>query len=762
MATGKNPLFDTATTLGKILAFLGVSAICGVLVAGLLVPAAAVSGSTASGSIEFFDTLPAELQVDPPSQSTKILAADGSLIANLYAENRTRVSLDQMSPYIKDAVIAIEDSRFYEHGGVDTTGIMRALVSTARGNKQGASTITQQYVNNVINASLEAEGNTEDIKLNGVNKGVGDKLREMKLAIALEKKFTKEQILEGYLNIVFFNRDAYGIEAASKFFFSTPAKDLTLPQAALLAGVVNSPSFYDPTTNPDNAKNRRDQVLNAMYTQGKINQADYEAAVATPVETKVTPARQGCAYASTAPYFCDYVLHLLLNDPAYGADATERERKIFRGGLTITTTLDPNAQNAAQAQVDGAAGANPDKWGASMVSVQPNTGKITNMAQNTVWLPSDGKFQAEQNFNVDTLDKDGNDLNGLGGFQPGSTMKPFTFAEWLNEGKSMNTVVNGAVRKYPLSYKFRNSCGVTTGAYNSAEAGLGAADDLQNAEEGYYRPMSVLQGLYNSINTITFASAAQLDFCGIQKVVDAVGLHSGLPQRDDTGKVVEAQPKINMFTLANLLGSTQTSPLTMASAFATFSNDGKYCAPIAITSITDQTGAQLPAQSTNCRDALKPEVARGVNYALQEVLNQGSGSLIQPRISTKTSFPIAAKTGTSNNNGSTWVVGHTTGLATAAWFGDPLGDQKRAGQNVTINGKFYKGIDGYMIAGPMFSNFMSQVAPAYGTNPFTAPPSNMIGGAPTTRQTTPSTQSTAPAPSTPAPEPSKDNGKGNG
>src|SRR5918994_6608328 len=123
MATRRNPLFDTATTLGKILAFLGVSAICGVLVAGLLVPAAAVSGSSASGSIEFFDTLPAELQGDPPSQSTKILAADGSVIAHLYAENRTRVPLDQISPYMKDAVIAIEDSRFYEHGGVETTGI---------------------------------------------------------------------------------------------------------------------------------------------------------------------------------------------------------------------------------------------------------------------------------------------------------------------------------------------------------------------------------------------------------------------------------------------------------------------------------------------------------------------------------------------------------------------------------------------------------------------------------------------------------------
>ncbi|MBT2515221.1 transglycosylase domain-containing protein [Arthrobacter sp. ISL-30] len=757
MATRKNPLFDTATTLGKIFGFLGVSAVCGVLVAGLLVPAAAVSGSTASGSIQFFDTLPAELQVDPPSQSTTILAADGSRIATLFAENRTRVPLEQMSPFIKEAVIAVEDSRFYDHGGIDTTGIMRAIVSTARGNKQGASTITQQYVNNVINESLVAEGKDADVKLNGVNKGVGDKLREMKLAIALEKKFSKEQILEGYLNIVFFNRDAYGIEAASKFFFSTTAKDLTLPQAALLAGVVNSPSFYDPISNPDNAKQRRDLVLKLMLQQGKIAQADYDAAVATPVETKVTPARQGCAYASTAPYFCDYVLHLLLNNPAYGADAAEREKKIFRGGLTITTTLDPSAQNIAQQQVDASAGANPDKWGASVVSVQPNTGKIISMAQNTVWLPADGKFDSNINFAVDKLDENGNDLNGLGGAQPGSTMKPFTFAEWLNEGKSMNTVVNGAVRRYPLNFQWRNTCGVVTGGYNTAEKGLGAADDLQNAEEGYYRPMTVLQGLFNSINTVTFASAAQLDFCGIQKMVDAVGLHQGLPQTDSSGKVIEAHPKIDMSTLANLLGSTQTSPLTMASAFATFANDGKFCEPIAITSVTDHTGAQLPAQSSSCRDAVKPEVARGVNYALQEVLNQGSGSLIQPRISTRTNFPIGAKTGTSNNNGSTWVVGHTTGLATAAWFGDPLGTQLRPGQNITVNGKFYRGIDGYMIAGPMFSNYMASVAPAYGTNPFPAPPSNMLGGAPAPRNTTPSSPATA----NPAPAPSNPGGGNN-
>jgi membrane peptidoglycan carboxypeptidase len=228
-----------------------------------------------------------------------------------------------------------------------------------------------------------------------------------------------------------------------------------------------------------------------------------------------------------------------------------------------------------------------------------------------------------------------------------------------------------------------------------------------------------------------------------------------------------------MSMLSNLLGSTQTAPLTMASAFATFANDGRYCEPIAITSVTDATGAKLPAQATNCRDALKPEVARGVNYALQEVLNRGSGSLIQPRISTVTNFPIAAKTGTSNNNGSTWVVGHTTGLATAAWFGDPLGDQGRSGQNITVNGQFYEGIDGYMIAGPMFSKFMAEIAPSHGTEPFPDPPSNLLSEPyqqPTNNGTgqnnntymPPATQNPAPAPSSPAPAPSTPKTPGNG
>ncbi|MFF2345608.1 transglycosylase domain-containing protein [Pseudarthrobacter sp. NPDC058119] len=708
--------------LGRVLGFLAASVMCGVLAASLVVPAVAAAGMGVSSSIGFFESLPAELTVQPPSQATKVLTSDGQAIATFYAENRVKVPLDQMSPFIKDGIIAIEDSRFYIHAGVDPQGILRALVSNlTKGGEQGASTITQQYVTNVLNEAQLSQDRPDAVVLNG-QKNFGDKLREMKLAIALEKKYTKDQILEGYLNIVFFSSNAYGIEAAARYFFSTTAKDLTLPQAALLAGLVNSPTLYNPATNPDKSIVRRNQVLSEMLRLQKITQAQYDAAVATPIELKITPQQQGCANAAMAPYFCDYISHLILNNPAYGATEAERERRLYRGGLTIVTTLDSRLQAAAQAQVDGTAGANPDRWAASLLTLQPGSGKILAMAQNTVFLPQPGKFDTNLNFNVDAKDAQGNDLNGAGGFQPGSTMKPFTFAEWLNEGKALTAEVDASRRVYPLGFPWKDSCGKVLGAYSTAQANpaLGAADDLQNAEDGFYRPMPVNYGLYNSINTATFASAAQLDFCGIQKMVDSVGLHSGL----------DSAP-VNMHQLGNLLGGTGVAPLTLANAFATFATEGRYCAPIALAEVTDAAGVKLPAQAPDCRDAVKPDVARGVNSVLQDVLKKGSGVWINPKVQDK--VPTAAKTGTSNNNGSTWVVGYTSGLVTASFFGDALEGQKRAGQNVTINGTFYPRLDGYMIAGPQWANYMLKVAPLYPAAPFAPPPASMIGPNPNYR-----------------------------
>ncbi|HEU4666632.1 MAG TPA: transglycosylase domain-containing protein [Arthrobacter sp.] len=719
MAKKKKRRRGFSLVLGRFLGFLAASAMCGVLAASLVVPAVAAAGFGVSNSIGFFDSLPEELTVQPPSQSTKVLTSDGQPVATFFAENRVRIPLDQMSPFIRDAIVAIEDSRFYTHAGIDPQGIVRALVSNlTKGSQQGASTITQQYVSNVINEARLSQDRPDEVILSG-QKDVGDKLREMKLAIALERKFTKEQILEGYLNIVFFNSDAYGIEAASRYFFSTTAKDLSLPQAALLAGLVNSPTFYNPAINPEKSIVRRNQVLGEMLRQGKITQAQHDEAVATPIELKISPERQGCANASMAPYFCDYISHLILNNPAYGASLIDRQRKLYRGGLTIVTTLDSRLQAAAQAQVDGTAGPNPDRWGAALVTVQPGTGKILAMAQNTVFLPEPDKFDTQLNFNVDARDPQGNDLNGAGGFQPGSTMKPFTFAEWLNEGKSLTAEVDASRRVYPLGFPWRSSCGKVLGAYSTAQNNpeLGAADDLQNAEEGFYRKMPINYGLYNSINTATFATAAQLDFCGIQKMVDAVGLHSGL----------DGSP-VNMHQLGNLLGGTGVAPLHMANAFATFASDGRYCTPVALLEVKDATGGSLPAQPVECRDAVKPDVARGVNSVLQDVMKVGSGVWINPKVHTK--VPVAAKTGTSNTNGATWVVGYTAGMATASFFGDALEGQKRAGQNVTINGTFYPRLDGYMIAGPQWANYMLNVAPLYPTPPFPPPPPSMVGPSP--------------------------------
>lgn len=732
MAQAKNPLFDTATVLGKIVAFLGVSALCGVLVAGLLVPAAAVTGSAASGSVQFFEDLPGELTVAPPGQATRVLAADGSQIATIFAENRTRVALKDISPFVKDGIVAIEDSRFYEHGGVDPTGIARALVATAKGGRQGASTITQQYVNNVINESLIAEGRSDEVKLNGTSsKTVGVKLREMKLAIALEKKMTKDQILEGYLNIVFFNANAYGIEAAARYFFSTSAKNLTLPQAAMLAGVVNNPSAYDPVTNPENAKMRRDLVLDAMLKNGKITQKQHDDAVKTPVTTKVTVPRQGCQYAATAPYFCDYVQHLILNNPAYGDTPQDRLNLLQRGGLTIKTTLDPRLQKPAQVQVDASAGPeNTDKWGASLITVQPGTGKILTMAQNSRVVKTPGiPMVTDYNFNVDRADANGNSLGGIGGFQPGSTLKPVTLAAWLNEGKRTDDVVDSTRRIYPMDFPWKTTCKPVEGAFDPSIPG---SQELQNATDNNYRRMSVREGITLSVNTATFASAAALDdFCDIQRMADALQMHTG-----------DGKSKLGLNTLGNLLGGNNVAPLTMASAFSTFANNGTFCEPIAIDSVVDAQGKKYPAQTSSCKEVIKPDVAKTVTNVLQDVMSKGSGVLIPEKVQA----PIAGKTGTNNTNSQTWVLAYTKGLVTASYFGQVYGDPNQfVGQGIRVNGQYYDSIDGAYIAGPQMARYMQQVAGLYDTGEFEPAPDSLLG----TSYVPPPVQPETPATNTP-------------
>jgi membrane peptidoglycan carboxypeptidase len=712
-----------AAALGRLVAFVVISALCGALVAGVLMPAAVATWGATNGTVQFFDSLPTELTVTPPARVTKIVAADGSPIASLYNENRTPVGLDEMSPSIKNAIVAVEDYRFYEHGGVDTTGMLRAVVANLKGDRQGASTLTQQYVANVLKENLLAQGQDPTVVLNG-QKDLGDKLREMKLSIALEKKYSKDEILAGYLNLVFFNTHAYGIEAASQYFFSVHAKDLTLPQAALLAGVVNGPSVYDPTLHPDASVQRRNLVLDAMLKHGYVSQKQHDDAVATPLQLKVSPPQQGCPYAVQAQYFCDYVLHEILNDPAYGSDPAARYDRVTRGGLTITTTLDPRLQGPAQAQVDSTAGANPDKWGTSLVTVQPGTGKILSMAQNTRMLPGQGQdFVTSYNFNVDRTDAKGNDIGGAGGFQPGSAVKPLTLTAWLNEGKATDDKVNAAERRYPLTHHWPSTCAKITGAYDdtTARPPWNTAPDLQNDEPNWYREMTVREGIYQSINTATFASAAGLsDFCDIQRAADALGMHDGEGNSQ----------KLDMSTLGNLLGGMNVSPTTMASAYATFAANGTYCVPMSITEVKDSQGKRIGGQSPACKPgAIKPDVAKAVTNVLQDVLTKGSGYNIKDNGGKTISLgvPDAAKTGTNQYNSETWLVGYTRGLATASYFGEPLGNpEDHLGRNVYVNGRFWPNIDGAYIAGPQWAYYMQKVLGLYDHGAFDAPPPSLI------------------------------------
>ncbi len=701
----------TGKTASNWLRLFLVCAVSGVLLAALFAPVGLVATAAVSSADKFLSVVPAGLDFKAPAQASTVLAADGSKIATLYAQDRQVVGFDAMSPFIKNGVVAIEDDRFYEHGGVDLKGIARAVVATLQGGRQGASTITQQYVNNMLIEQLVADGKTDQAKL-GAEKTVGDKVKEIQMAIGLEKKMSKDDILAGYLNIIYFGNGAYGIESAAKLYFSTTAKDLTLPQAAALAGVVNRPGYYDPITAPENVVKRRNSVLDRMLTQKMINKADHDAAVAAPLELHLTETTQGCAAAGTAPYFCDYVQQLILNDTSFGATEEERAKLLYQGGLTINTTLDPALQQVAQEQASATMSAtDPLQRGAAVVSVQPNSGKVLAMAQNTNYNPATAPGNYMGNFALPVNDANGQALHGAGGFPIGSTFKPFVFAEWLNSGHSMRTSINGSVRFYPPGYPWKNSCGTTTGVYDPSVPGSFL---LPNDDPNHYFSMSAEEGLYRSINTVTFQTATALDFCNIQKMSTAAGLKDG-----------RTNGPYNLDSIANLIGTQNVAPIDMATAMATFASGGIRCNPVALTSIVDAAGTSYPVPVADCQRTMSEDVAAGVTYALKNVLTIGSGWYV-PLGDKSNAF---AKTGTTDGNIDTWTIGATSGISTAAWFGSYQGTGPQwVNQDITINGKYYPGVDGADLAGSQWAAVMNAAAsnPTYQGNALAQPPSSML------------------------------------
>lgn len=710
MAGSKSPLFDTATTLGKIVAFFGVSAICGVLAAGLLVPIASLAGASANASVEFFEELPDDLRQDPLSVPSTLVARDGTTLATFYEQNRQPVSIDEISEPMQKAIVAIEDERFYEHGGVDIQGTLRAAVNNiVSSSQQGASTLTMQYVNNqLINTGVLSGLSADELTISGT-KDYGDKLREMKLAISVEKEMSKDEILEGYLNIVLFSGRTYGVEAASQKFFSKPAADLTIPEAAMLAGMVQIPNVYNPLNNPELTQKRRDTVLGAMLRTGAITQEEYDEAVAIDIASMLDPQEtsSGCYASTTAPYFCEYVKHLILADPAYGETREDRENLLFRGGLTIESTLDPTAQDeATRAARETVPADDESNIGTSIVSVEPGSGEILAMSQNKYFSPEEGTENTVYNFNVPT------ELGGAGGFPGGSTMKPFTAIAWLEAGNNMWDTVDASRDYYNDSFRWTASC-LSKGYTQTVNQDDGKWD-VGNASQGFKRRMQVDYGLKWSINTATVQEAAKLDLCDISDAAARVGILDQDNRDEETG---EPQP-INPSNPSFVLGTASVTPLSQAAGFAAFANDGVYCEPRALRSVTDSEGNSFQVPEEECRDAVDPDILRNLNGTLSEIADErvARGTISQP---------IAGKTGTNNGASSTWFVGYTSGISTASWVGRFTGNEVI--EDEVINGVEYDFLDPYSpydsstLAAPQWLNYMSQVIPNYEAEDFGSP-----------------------------------------
>lgn len=665
-----------------LLAFLLVAGVAGVLTAGLLLPAVGTVGAVSNASIDLFDDLPTELDIPEPSEQSVILDVNGDVLATFFADdgNRIVVSGEDISEYLFDAVVAIEDHRYYEHNGVDLDGIVRAAFrNVTTESLQGASTLTQQYVKNVLIEQSRIAGDNE-LFLAATDTSYGRKLHEARLAIALEERYSKEEILVGYLNIAQFGPSQYGVEVAAQHYFSKPAADLTLAEAALLAGITQSPGRHDPVAYPENALNRRNQVLNAMLREGYITQTEYDEARAITIEDMLDPRStpRGCGVAGISAYFCDYVVRTVLSDPAYGETSADRRALLNRGGVTIHTTIDPEIQQQAfESLTDRIPVDQEDGFAMALSAVEPGTGNIQAMVQTSNYgSPTEDDPNATLvNYNV------GEALGGGQGFQSGSAYKVFVLIEWLRQGHSLMENVSGDNRVFPLN-DFTASC--------DPDILIGPDYEPRNLDGIGGGQWSVLEATRMSTNIPFVEMATQLDLCAVRDLAAAMGV--------ETGAGTELRPNPS-----SVLGSNSVTPLSMANAFATLANDGVSCEPIAITAIEDRNGNELDVPASNCTRVLESDIVAGVNYALQTPFTPGATA----ELAALPGREAAGKTGTANNDYHAWFVGYIPQLSAAVWLGHPLGDVSmyRSSFSRSYDGRVFGGL----IPAPAWGTFMRAV-----------------------------------------------------
>ncbi|KZE92833.1 Penicillin-binding protein 1F [Agromyces sp. NDB4Y10] len=719
MSAQKRTMSDAA---GGILGFVGMSALAGVLVTAAVTPALAVTGMAANNSITMFENLPGYLEIDELAEKSTIYAmVDGrpSAMASFFDENREEVAWDYISQYLKDAAIAGEDPRFYDHGGVDIQGTVRgALKTVIGGDTQGGSSITQQYVKNVLINNGVSEATTEEEKQAAYEAATEvsaeRKLKEIRYAITLEKKYSKDEILLGYLNIAHFGGRVYGVQAAAQYYFGTNARDLTLAQAASLIAIVNHPEKFRldyPNSEANGAasvdaagnpvpyaanKDRRDYILGEMLKEKKITQEEHDAAIAEPVTPAITEPSTGCVSAKGHAFFCDYVAWEIKNkfDDESTPDVNEGREMLQKGGLDIYTTLDLGLQNEAiNALNDNVPKvAEGVDIGGTVVSVEVGTGRILAMAQNKDYSNDPAVLESGRNYTAVNYNSD-IDYGGSSGFQPGSTYKVFTLAEWLKEGHALNEAVDS--RRRDNWGQFTNSC-----EGNMSGDGWNPRND--GGEGGGY--WSAVQNTVNSYNTGFVAMAKELDLCGIAKTAESLGVHRA-----------DYQP-LSQFPSA-VLGTNEVAPLSMATAFAGIAGNGVACTPIAIDKITDAKGEEVQPPKSECTQALTPDVAAGTAYAMQRVMSEGTGQSSAYR--TEPWVPMIGKTGTTDNAEATWMSGASSKVSTVVGVFNVTG-------HVNLRDTYFDSGQAAQLRHQIWPRVMSYANAKYGGDPFPEPKGSLL------------------------------------
>ncbi|MFE9954199.1 transglycosylase domain-containing protein [Micromonospora sp. NPDC005299] len=658
--------------LNKLFTVLLAGVLAGLALAAAALPAALVFGLGFKNLMPYA-ALPESLKTPQPAQRSNLYASDGrTLITSFYAEDRVDVPVDEVAPVMRQAIVAAEDVRFYQHHGVDVRGVARAFTANRReGTRQGASTLTMQYVRNALAGDPRL---TEEQRAKATEITLGRKVREMRYALALERRISKDEILGRYLNIAYFGAGAYGIAAASKRYFSTTPAQLTLAQSALLAGLVRSPDTDDPINgDADSALGRRTYVLDRMVETGQVAEADAVRAKAEQLNLKPSATPNDCtavpAEHADWGFFCDWFTQWWNAQPAFGKTADERQRTLRRGGWSIVSSLDADVQAKATEQVLRIY-PNSNQRAAPTAVVQPGTGRVLAMAVNRNYSVAPNPA-AGQNYpnTVNQLVAGG---AGIEGYQAGSTFKLFAVLAALESGLPLDTEFDAPsvfVTKYPIDGG-PASCG---GHWCPENANPSWMDGDRTMWDAFGR----------SVNTYFAWLTERVGADRVVEMAERLGIVFRSPE--DARLARDGATNWGAFTL----GVSSTTPLDLANAYATVAAEGTWCRPTPIASISDPAGRKVAAGNPDCRQVLDTEVARAAADAArcpvgdQSMYRRCAGGTAE-QLAPGLRRPLAGKTGSSERNATETVVAFTPQLSVATIAANPDNPRDAVGGGVQV------------------------------------------------------------------------------